>query len=182
MGNNQVLPAPSPQESSSALCNLASCWFLQNYQEFNILESSATAIVNWNCSKYSKARVFYVGKGGGGKGLHCMINLMWRWESRVVMLKIFLAVLSLSDPDKKKCFLSARKKEAAVTVLVVSSKAAMPSVFGSQKCTATPKHHCNSSDSSRCRSLVKAVTRDKLLSSEQSARRWWAGTFQMWAI
>lgn len=53
------------------------------------------------------------------------------------MLKIFLAVLSLSDPDKKKCFLNARKKEAAVTVLVVSSKAAIPSVFGSQKCTAT---------------------------------------------
>ena len=91
----------------------------------------------------------------------------------------FLAVLSLSDPDKRKSSLNARKKGAAVTVLVVSSKAAIPSVFGSQKCSATPKHHYNSSDDSRRCSLIKAVTRDKLLSSEQSARRWWAGTFQM---
>lgn len=172
MGNNQVLPAPSPQESSSALCNLASCWFLQNYQEFNILESSATAVVNWNCPKCSKAGVFYVGKGEGDKGLQCMISLMWYWESRVVMLKFFLAVLSLSDPDKRKSSLNTHKKEAAVTVLAVSLKAAILSVFGSPKCTATPKHHHNSSEDSSCCSLIKAVTRAKLLSSEQSARKW----------
>lgn len=86
------------------------------------------------------------------------------------MLKIFLAVLSLSDPDKRKSSLNAHKTEAAVTVLVVSSKAAIPSVLGSQKCTVTPNHHHNSSEHSSCCSLIKAVTRVKLLSSEQSAR------------
>lgn len=93
------------------------------------------------------------------------------------MLKMFLAVLSLSDPDKRKSSLNAHEKEEAVAVLVVSSKAAIPSAFGSQKCTATPKHHHSSSeDSSRC-SFTKAVTRHKLLSSEQSTRRWQAGWY-----
>lgn len=69
MGIHQVFLASSAQESSSALSNLASCCFLQNCQEFNILGSSATTIVNWNCPKCSKAGVFYLGKGEGGKGL-----------------------------------------------------------------------------------------------------------------
>lgn len=90
----------SPQESSWALCNWASCCLLLNYQEFNILESSVTAIDNWNHPKCSKAGVAYVGKGEGDKRFQCMVSLMRYWQSMVVMLKIFLGVLSLSDPGR----------------------------------------------------------------------------------
>lgn len=57
--------------------------------------------------------LFYVGKGEGDKGLPCLISLVWYSESRVVMLKFFLVILSLSDPDKRKSSLNAHKKRCS---------------------------------------------------------------------
>lgn len=57
--------------------------------------------------------LFYVGKGEGDEGLPCLIGSVWYSESRVVMFKFFLAILSLSDPDKRKSSLNARKKRCS---------------------------------------------------------------------
>lgn len=84
----------------------------QNYQDFNILESSTTAKVNWNRLQRWKA-------WGGGGGLFVLCEKRWgRWRAAgcnqlsVLLrkqgsrLEIFLAVLSLSDPDKRKSSLN----------------------------------------------------------------------------
>lgn len=57
--------------------------------------------------------LFYVGKGEGDEGLPCLIGSVWYSESRVVMFKFFLAILSLSDPDKRKSSLNAHKKRCS---------------------------------------------------------------------
>lgn len=158
-----------PQKNLSALCKLPSCSLSQNYQDFNILESSTTAKVNWNGLKCWKA-------WGGSGGLFVVFVKRWRrWRTpaynqlSVVLrkqgshLEIVLAVLSLSDPDKRKSSLNTAKTECSSHSIVVVFQRCC-TVFGSQKCTEAPKHHYNSCEDS---SLTQAVTMHEWLSKVQ---------------
>lgn len=171
-----------PQKNLSALCKLPSCSLSQNYQDFNILESSTTAKVNWNGLKCWKA-------WGGSGGLFVVFVKRWRrWRTpaynqlSVVLrkqgshLEIVLAVLSLSDPDKRKSSLNTAKTECSSHSIVVVFQRCC-TVFGSQKCTEAPKAPLQlvwrlQSDTSSYNAWV----------TEQSARRWHADTFPIWSI